>query len=175
MRLQVKTNACTWGLIDGSHRGTPAVVRWSPTEIKHPTTCTNAKSKQLFYWRCSFCKQWPTFHTYKKYSTGAYTQCEICLLSGLVNTQGQCAATFSRCTLERLHLGSNLYCTWRHTPGLDTVPAVSGKKCFSETVTLNHFVWIISEKHIKPWVWQTKACQKTCLLCFVNNSGSSSR
>ena len=29
----------------------------------------------IFYWRSSFCavQQWPTFHTYKKYSTGAYT------------------------------------------------------------------------------------------------------
>ena len=96
-----------------------------------------AKSKpvQLFYWRSSFCtiQQWLTFHTYKKYSTGAYTQCEICLLSGLINTKGQCAATYSRCTLERLYLGSNLYCTWKHTPGLDTGPAVSGKDFFSET------------------------------------------
>ena len=63
----------------------------------------------------------------RKYYTGAYTQCEICLLSGLINTKGQCAATYSRCTLERLYLGSNLYCTWKHTPGLDTGPAVSGK------------------------------------------------
>ena len=111
--------------------GNPAAVRWGPTEIKHRTACTHTKSKpvQLFYWRSSFCtvQQWPTFHTYRKYYTGAYTQCEICLLSGLINTKGQCAATYSRCILERLYLGSNLYCTWKHTPGLDTGPAVSGK------------------------------------------------
>ena len=109
--------------------GNPAAVRWGPTEIKHRTACTQNPNRFNYSTGGPASAQfnWPTFHTYKKYSTGAYTQCEICLVSGLIDTKGQCAATYSRCTLECLYLGSNLYCTWKHTPGLDTGPAVSGK------------------------------------------------
>ena len=70
------------GLIVGPHRG--STVRSDRNKTSHYNYSTGGAASA---------------HTYKKYFTGAYTQCEICLLSGLVNTKGQCAATFSRCTL----------------------------------------------------------------------------